>query len=169
MRLGANLQFQKPFNCDVKTSVLLYCVIIIVITYPLTARVVEAPQNDFTTSFLHFSLLSSALWNLTNSRPVYSLMLSSHLFFCLPCLLLPFTVPCKMVLARADEQETCPDHCSLRLFTMVRRSSCGPIVCWILARTSSLVTWSLYEMRSILVSYDSTSFPGLVFFFGALP
>ena len=31
----------------------------------------------------------------------------------------------------------------------VRRSSCGPIACWILARTSSLVTWSLYEMCSI--------------------
>ena len=26
----------------------------------------------------------------------------------------------------------------------------GPIACWILARTSSLVTWSLHEMRSIL-------------------
>ena len=33
---------------------------------------------------------------------------------------------------------------------MVRRSSCGPISCWILARTSSLVTGSLYEMCSIL-------------------
>ena len=32
----------------------------------------------------------------------------------------------------------------LRLFTIVRRSSCGPIACWILARTSSLVAWSLY-------------------------
>ena len=28
--------------------------------------------------------------------------------------------------------------------------SCGPIACWILALTSSLVTWSLYEMCSIL-------------------
>ena len=36
------------------------------------------------------------------------------------------------------------------LFTMVRRSSCGPIACWILAQTSSLVTWSLYEMCGIL-------------------
>ena len=35
-------------------------------------------------------------------------------------------------------------------FTMVRKSSYDPIACWILARTSSLVTWSLYEMRSIL-------------------
>ena len=69
-------------------------------------------------------------------------MLSSHLFLCLSCLLPPFTVPCKMVLARPDERETCPCHCSLRLFTMVRRSSFGPIACWILARTSSLVTWS---------------------------
>ena len=33
--------------------------------------------DDFTTSFLHFSLFSTALWDLANSRPVHSLMLSS--------------------------------------------------------------------------------------------
>ena len=76
-------------------------------------------------------------------------MLSSNVF-CLPCLLTPFTVPCKMVLARPGEQKTCPHYISLRLLTMVRGFSCGPVACWILVRTSSLVTWSLYEMRSIL-------------------
>ena len=106
--------------------------------------------DDFATSFLHFFLFSTALWDLPNSGPVHSLMLSSHLFLCPPCLLPPFTVPRKMVLARPDEQETWPYHCSLRLFTIVRRSSCDPTACWILARTSSLVTWSLYEMCSIL-------------------
>ena len=35
-------------------------------------------------------------------------------------------------------------------FMMVRRSSCGLIACWILAQTSSLVSWSLYEICSIL-------------------
>ena len=106
--------------------------------------------DDFTTSFLHFSLFSTALWDLANSRPVHSLMLSSHLFSRLPCLLPPFTVPCKMVLARPDERETWQYHCSLRLFTMVRRSLYSPIACWIVALTSSLVTWSLYQMHSIL-------------------
>ena len=106
--------------------------------------------DDFATSFLHFSLFSTALWDLVNSMPVHSLMLSSHLFLCLPCLLLPFTVPCKTVFARPDQQETCPYHCSLRLFTIVRRSSCGLIPCWILEWASLLVTWSLYEMHNIL-------------------
>ena len=46
--------------------------------------------NDFATSFLHFPLFSTALWDLPNSRPVHSLMLSSHLFLCRPCLLPPF-------------------------------------------------------------------------------
>ena len=105
--------------------------------------------DDFITSCLCFSLFSTALWELTNSRHVHSLMLSSHLF-CLPCLLPPFTVLCKMGLVRLDEQETCLYHYSLCLFMMVRRSSCGPIAWWILAQTSSLVTWSLYEMHSIL-------------------
>ena len=62
--------------------------------------------DDFATSFLHFSLFSTALWDLPDSRPVHSLMLSSHLFLCPPCLLPPFTVPCKMVLARPDERQT---------------------------------------------------------------
>ena len=109
--------------------------------------------DDFATSFRYFSLFFTALWDLPNSRPVHSLMLSSHLFFCLPCLLPSFTVPCKVVLARPDERETWPYHCSLRLFTIVRRSSGGPVACWILAQTSSLVTWSFflfYEICSIL-------------------
>ena len=62
--------------------------------------------DDFATSFLNFPLFTTALWDLPNSRPVHSLMLYSHLFLCLPCLLLPFTMPCKMVLARPDERVT---------------------------------------------------------------
>ena len=50
-------------------------------------------------------MLSTALWDLANSRPVHSLK-SFNLFLCLPCLRHPFTVPWKMVLARPDEQET---------------------------------------------------------------
>ena len=45
--------------------------------------------DDSATSFLHLYLFSAALWDLPNSRPVHSLMLSSHLFL---CLLSTFTV-----------------------------------------------------------------------------
>ena len=62
--------------------------------------------NDFATSFLHFSLLSIALWDLSISRPVHSQIMSSHLFLCLPCLLPPFTVPCKMVLNGRHDHTT---------------------------------------------------------------
>ena len=40
-------------------------------------------KNDFASSFLHCPLFSTALWDLANSRPVHSLMLSSHLCLCL--------------------------------------------------------------------------------------
>ena len=70
--------------------------------------------DDFATSLLHFSLFSTSLWDLPNSRPVHFLMLSSNLFLCPPCLLPPFTVPCKMVLARPDQRETWQYRCSLR-------------------------------------------------------
>ena len=105
--------------------------------------------DDFTTRTLHFSPFSTTLWAFANSKPVHSLMSTSHLVLCLSCHLPPFNVPGKMVLARPDERQTCPYHRGLCLFTMVRRSSCGPIACWILAQTSSLVTWSLYVMRSV--------------------
>ena len=62
----------------------------------------------------------------------------------------PFHCALQDGLGRLNERETWPYNCSLRLFTMVRRSSRGPNARWILARTSSLVTWSMYEMRSIL-------------------
>ena len=73
---------------------------LIILINPLTAKVVGAPQMISQPASSIFSLLSTALWDLANSRPVHSLMLSSHLFFCLPCLLPPFTVPCKMDLGQ---------------------------------------------------------------------
>ena len=131
-------------------------------TYPLSAGGRWVTTVYFTTNFLHF--LRPPLPSGTCRTPGHSLMLSSHLFLCLPCLLPLFTVPCKMVLARPDERETCPYHFSLLLFTMVRRFLYGPTACWILAQTSSSVTWSLYE---IVLSCGNTSFQWLVFFFGA--
>ena len=87
----------------------------------LNRGVYSGTTDDVTTSFLHFSMFSAALWNFANSRPVHSLMLSSHFFFCLPCLLPPFTVPCDMVLARPDERETC------LLTSSKTRCHCSPV------------------------------------------
>ena len=42
-------------------------------------------------------------WDSPKSMPVHSLMMSSHLFLCLPRLLPPCIVPCKMFLAKPDE------------------------------------------------------------------
>ena len=44
---------------------------------------------DFTTSFLHSSRLSTFRCGIFHSRPVHSLMLSSHRFLCLPLRLPP--------------------------------------------------------------------------------
>ena len=72
----------------------------------LTLRVIGAPQMISQPVCSIFPLFSTALCDFANSRPVHSLMLSSHLFLCLPRLLPPFIVPCKMFLARPDERET---------------------------------------------------------------
>ena len=86
------------------------------------------------------SLSSSDLRLSPNSIPVYSLMLSSHLFFCLTPFLAPFTVPCRIAFAMAEDLEMWQYHLSFRFFTMVRRSSCTPVSIWILLPTSSFVT-----------------------------
>ena len=107
--------------------------------------------DDVATIPFHPSLSSTALRESPNSIPVHSLMLSSHLFFCLPLLLAPFTVPCRIVFAMPEDLEMWSYHLSFNFFTMVRRSSCTPVAFWILLRTSSFVTWSLQEMfRSLL-------------------
>ena len=118
--------------------------------------------DDFATSSLHFSLFSTALWDLANSRPGHSLMLSSHLFLCLPCLLPPLTVPWKMVLVRPHERETWPYHCSLHLFMMVFLWS----DCLLDLGTDFLVDYMVFVWY--IVSWSSTSFPWHVFFSEAL-
>ena len=67
----------------------------IIINCPSTVRVVGAPQM---------------IWHLDSDVVFPSLLI----------VLPPFTVPGKMVLARPNQRETWPYHCSLRLFTMVK-------------------------------------------------
>ena len=112
-------------------------------THPLNARVVGVPQMTSQ------PVSSIALWGLSIFRPLHSLMLSSHLFFCLPCLLPLFTVLCEVVLVRPDERDTCSYRFNVSLFTMVRRSSCGPTACWILFRLEA----------TCVVTYSQSDFP----------
>ena len=58
-----------------------------------------------------------------HSKPVHSLMLSSHRFLCLPLCLPPCTFPCRIVLTSPDGRVTCLCHFSLCLLPEVRRSS----------------------------------------------
>ena len=98
--------------------------------------------DDVATIVFHPFLSSAGRRESPNPIPVHSLMLSSNLFFCLPLLLAPFTVPCRIIFAMPEDLEMWPYHLSFRFFTMVR-SSYTPIAFWLLLRTSSFVTWSL--------------------------
>ena len=102
--------------------------------------------DDFTTSFLHFFLFFTAFWDLANSRPVHSLLMSFHLLLCLPCLLPTLS----LCLARWFWPGLMNGRHAHTPSVCVRRSSCYPIACWIFAQTSSFEAWSLYEMRSIM-------------------
>ena len=122
----------------------------ILLFYPITLGGRRGTTDEFATIPFHLDLFSAALVELAKSIPVHSLILSSHLFFCLPLFLFPFTVPCRIVFAKPEDLETWPNHLSFRFLTRVRRSSYSPMAAWIFLRTSSLVTWSLYEMFNSL-------------------
>ena len=86
--------------------------------------------DDVATIPFHPSLSSAALREPPYPIPIHSLT-SPILFFCLPLLLGPFTVPCRIVFAMPEDLEMWPYHRSFCFFTMVRRSSCTPIAFWI--------------------------------------
>ena len=113
------------------------------LAYPVVSVDRWGTTDDLATSSLHSSRLSAFLMAAPSVKPVHSGMLSSHLFFCLPRLLPPWTVPCMIVFASPDDLVMCPYHLSLRCLTVVRRSSWGPMACRVLFRTSSLEMWSL--------------------------
>ena len=87
--------------------------------------------DDFTTT---------VLWELANSRPFHSPILFSHLFFCLPCFLPVSLSPTGDMSIPLQFASLCHGQ---EVFVW-------SVAYWILAQTSSLVTWSLYESYSIL-------------------
>ena len=113
--------------------------------YPIILGTVGAP-HELATNIRHSSHSSALLTALLSFKPVQSRMLYSHRFLCLPLLLPPRTVPWRTVLASPEALVTCSYHFILRLFTVDKTSSSGPMAFRILLLTSSLVMWSLYEM-----------------------
>ena len=86
------------------------------LVYPITLNGHWGTRNDYATTPFHNIPSSAALAELAKSIPVHSLILSSHLVFCLPLLLFPFTVPCSIVFAKAEDLETWPHLLSFHSF-----------------------------------------------------
>ena len=63
-----------------------------VLFYHISLAGRRGTTDEFATIPFHLVLFSAALVELAKSIPVYSLIFSSHLFFCLPLFLFPFTV-----------------------------------------------------------------------------
>ena len=87
-----------------------FCDFYSILFYPITLEGRRGTTDEFATIPFHLDLFSAALVELAKSIPVHSLILSSHLFFCLPLFLFPFTVPCRIVFARPEDLETWPNH-----------------------------------------------------------
>ena len=90
-----------------------------ILFYPITLEGCRGTTDEFATITFHLVLFSAALVELAKYIPVHSLILSSHLFFCLPLFLFPFTVPCRVVFAKPEDLETWPNHLSFSFLTRV--------------------------------------------------
>ena len=145
------------WNARAKKLLFVYSILF----YPITLEGRRDTTDEFATIPFHFVLFSAALVELTKSIPVHSLILSSHLFFCLPLFLFPFTVPCWIIFANREDLETWPNYLSFRFLTRVRSSSYSPMTAWIFLRTSSLVTWSMLKCS---IASGSTSSQKPAFF-----
>ena len=95
-------------QADLFHSILFYSILF----YPTTlvGRQDEFPLTGVATSPIHLVLFSAALVELAKYIPDHSLILSSHLFFCLPLFLCPFTVLYRIVFAKPEDLETWPNH-----------------------------------------------------------
>ena len=116
--------------------------------YLITLEGCRSTTDDLATTPFHLVLYSAVPVELAKSIPVNPFILSRHL--CLSLLLFPSTVSRKIVFARPKDLETWPNHCSFRFFAMIKSSSYSSMAALIFLRTSSLLTWSLFEMFNSL-------------------
>ena len=107
-----------------------YLFLYLFLFYPITLEGRRGTTYEFATTPFHLVLFSAPLVKMAKSIPVHSLILSSHLFFCLPLFLSPFTVPCMIVFAKPEDLETWPNHLSFRFLTRVGTSSYSPMAAW---------------------------------------
>ena len=98
-----------------------------ILFYPLTLEGRWGTTDEFATIPFHLVLFSAVLAQLAKSIPVHFLIVSSHLFFCLPLFLFPFNVPCMIVFAKPEDLERWPNHLSFCFLTRVRSSSYSPM------------------------------------------
>ena len=125
------------------------------LVYPITLPGRWGTTDDFATTPFNFVLSSAALVELAKSIPVHSLILSSHLFFCLPLLFLPFTVPCWNVFAKQFIKQILL-FSAVSWFTVHKTVTITIIVVFIFTR------WMLVQWHMLKHSCQRRRFPNIL-------
>ena len=140
------LSFLEHYHIKALTSIS----ILFFLFYPIALESCRDTTDEFATIPFHLVLFSAALVELAKSIPVHSLIFSFHLFFCIPFVLCPYTVPCRIAFAKPEDIQMWRNYLSFHILTRVRSSSYSPMAAWIFLQTSSLETRSLYKMFTSL-------------------
>ena len=80
-------------ECNAAIFIFAFLFYSIFLFYPITLEGRRGTTDEFATIPFHLVLFSAALVELAKSIPVHSLILSTHLFFCLPLFLFPSLCP----------------------------------------------------------------------------
>ena len=79
----------------IKPNFLIFLYFYSILFYPITLGGRRGTTDEFATIRFYLELFSAALVELAKSIPVHSLILSSHLFYCLP--LFSFSFHCALL------------------------------------------------------------------------
>ena len=77
-----------------------------ILSNPITLEGHRGTTDEFATIPIHLVLFSVTLVELAKSISIHFLILPSHLFFCMPLLLLSYIVSCKTDFAKPKDLET---------------------------------------------------------------
>ena len=96
--------------------------------YPITSEGRRGTRDKFATIPFRLFLFSATLVELAI---LFLLILFSHLFFCLPLFLFPFSMPHRIVSANPEDLETWPNDLSFRFLIKIKSSSNSPMAVWV--------------------------------------
>ena len=132
-----------------------------ILFYPIALEGCRDTTDEFATIPFHLVLFSAALVELAKLILFHSFILSFQLFFCLPFVLCPYTVPCRIAFAKPEDIQMWRNYLSFHVLT---GSEVHHILQWLLGSFCKPPHWKHGPCIKCSLFFGSISFQRPVFF-----